>query len=69
MSNDYVEIELRTHIHTYIPNGWKEHIGHVAFVPYYTYSEIEKFREGNFPDNMPDYIREAVKDFLDKEQT
>jgi len=66
--SEEIEIKLRHHIYNYIPKGWRENIGRVAFVAYYTSPEIEKFSKGIFPDNMPDYVREAVKDFLDKEQ-
>jgi len=61
------EMELRQHIYSYVPKIWRENIGRVAFVPYYTNKDIQDFKAHTFPEQMPWYIREAIEDFLNKE--
>lgn len=60
------EIVLRQYVYKYIPRGWQEHIGRVAYVPYWTKKQYDDMKKGIFTEDTPNYLIEGVKSFLEK---
>ena len=61
------EISMRTFVYYYVPKIWKENIGKVCFVPYWTQGEFFIMQRGIFPDEMKWYFKEAIKKYFEEE--
>lgn len=62
--NNFSEIDLREYVRKYIPDGWKETIETVAFVPYWTKEQYNLIKNGVYPEKMVWYLKAAVESFF-----
>jgi hypothetical protein len=69
MNQRELEVNLRQFIKKYTPSYWKEPIGSIDFVPYFTDEELEIIEQGknDFKREFKWYVLEAIEKFQQKE--